>query len=53
MVKIIWENIFLFPSKLGAFAPWREQYPNPRAFDFRNICARLYTMTNMLVLVFG
>ena len=28
---------FTFPSELGAFAPWREEFPNPRTFDFRNI----------------
>jgi hypothetical protein len=24
---------------LGAFAPWREEYPNPRCFIYRKICA--------------
>jgi len=28
---------FSFPSELGAFAPWREEFPNPRTLDFRNI----------------
>jgi hypothetical protein len=28
---------FTFPSELGAFAPWREEFPNPRTLDFRNI----------------
>jgi hypothetical protein len=28
---------FSFPSQLGAFAPWREEFPNRRTFDFRDI----------------
>jgi hypothetical protein len=36
-VKIIRKNIYLSPSNLVAFAPWREEYPNPRTFDFRKI----------------
>ena len=26
-------------SELSVLAPWREQYPNPRVFDSREICA--------------
>jgi hypothetical protein len=26
-------------SELGAFAPWREEYPSPRPFLCRKICA--------------
>jgi hypothetical protein len=29
-------------SELGAFAPWREEYPNPRSFDFRNTSTARY-----------
>jgi len=28
-------------SELSVLAPWREQYPNPRVFDSRNICVAL------------
>jgi hypothetical protein len=26
-------------SELGAFASWREEYPNPRVFNVRKVCA--------------
>jgi hypothetical protein len=42
MVKIIGENILSFPSELSVFAPWREEFPNPRTFDVRNIQAARY-----------
>jgi hypothetical protein len=42
MVKIIGENILSFPSELSAFAPWREEFPNPRTFDGRKIQAARY-----------
>ncbi|HSQ11631.1 MAG TPA: hypothetical protein VLM90_01380, partial [Candidatus Deferrimicrobium sp.] len=31
-----------FLSELGVFAPWREEFPNPRIFDSRNIKAARY-----------
>jgi hypothetical protein len=42
MVIIIGENILSFPSELCALAPWREEFPNPRTFDVRNIQAARY-----------
>ena len=51
MVKIICENIFTFASELGAFAPWREEFPNPRTLDFRNIYVARFE--KHVVLVFG
>jgi len=36
-VKIIRKKYLYFPFELGAFAPWREKYSNPRIFDFWNI----------------
>jgi hypothetical protein len=38
-VKIICENILSFPSELGDFAPWREEFPTPSTFSFQIICA--------------
>jgi hypothetical protein len=35
MVKIIDENILSFPSELRAFAPWREDFPNPGCFQYK------------------
>ena len=36
-------NLFVdginFSSELGVFAPWRENYPNPRLLDWWDICA--------------
>jgi hypothetical protein len=34
-VKIIRKIANLLPSKLGAFAPWREEFPTPSIFDAR------------------
>src|SRR6266545_2237145 len=32
-VKIICKSFHLSPSKLGDFAPWREEFPTPSAFS--------------------
>ena len=34
-VKIIYKSFCPFPHKLGAFAPWREEFPTPSTFDAR------------------
>jgi hypothetical protein len=38
-VKIIRTIADLVPSKLGDFAPWREEFPTPSASSFQIICA--------------
>jgi hypothetical protein len=34
-VKIIRKKSHSFPSELGDFAPWREEFPTPSAFSFQ------------------
>ena len=34
-VKIIYKSFCPFPINLGAFAPWREEFPTPSTFDAR------------------
>ena len=34
-MKIIYKSFCPFPNKLGAFAPWREEFPTPSTFDAR------------------
>jgi hypothetical protein len=34
-VKIIYKSFYPFPITLGAFAPWREEFPTPSTFDAR------------------
>jgi len=33
------EEFSSFPSELGDFAPWREEFPTPSAFSFQIICS--------------
>ena len=34
-MKIIYKSFCPFPISLGAFAPWREEFPTPSTFDAR------------------
>ena len=34
-MKIIYKSFCPFPHNLGAFAPWREEFPTPSTFDAR------------------
>ncbi len=38
-MNIVRKNIYLSLPNLACLVPWREQYPNPRVFDSREICA--------------
>jgi len=32
-------RVYILPSKLGDFAPWREEFPTPIALSFQINCA--------------